>query len=163
MLERSGRRIISAVNDDDKSVIVSDESITTFSPYSNKPIQMQELFYTEDFPQTLCTRHVEEPYQLALKKGAMRFLKIRMPTRKEIISHLEKQGQPIPENFVEWEMHQTQTADYIYVLSGQIACIVNGQSIELREGDFLAQIGAKHAWINDSNSPCYLLCFMVGL
>jgi mannose-6-phosphate isomerase-like protein (cupin superfamily) len=106
---------------------------------------------------------LEKPYDIQLPAGAMRFLKIRMPIITEMASDLKAAGQDIPKDWTRYNLHSTDLVDYIYVLSGKITCIVGGQQIQLNEGDFLAQVGPEHTWVNEHNEPCYVLCAMVGI
>lgn len=159
-----GRRLVTGINTEKQSVVLSDEKVTAFTPYPIFPcFQIQELFYTEDNPQSLETRNVIKPYEIDLPKGAMRFMKIRMPTKKEMIAELRSAGEPLPDDWTTFNLHSTDSVDYAYVISGQITCVVGKQLVELKQGDFLAQIGPEHTWINDNSEPCYLLCIMVGI
>lgn len=135
-----------------------------FVPYELFPcFKVQELFYTEDSPQSLMTRHLQKKYDIDLLPGAMRFLKLRMPTKKEMTDELIQAGQAVPDDWTKFNLHRTDTIDYMYVLSGKITSITGNDSIELQEGDFLSQVGTEHTWINDNDEPCILLCFIIGL
>ena len=41
--------------------------------------------------------------------------------------------------------------------------MVGSELIDLKQGDFLAQIGPEHTWINDHNEACYLFFVMIGI
>jgi mannose-6-phosphate isomerase-like protein (cupin superfamily) len=157
------RRVLSGLDKNQKSILLADEKIASFIPYSIFPsFQLQELFYTEDKPQSLNTCHMQKPYDLQLPEGAIRFLKIHMPIKAEMSADLEKEEQPLPSDWTKFNLHQTDSIDYIYILSGSVTCIVGIQSTELHAGDFLVQIGPEHTWINSHNEPCHCLCVMVG-
>ena len=161
---KSIRRLVTGVNPQKQSVVLSDEKVSAFIPYEQYPcLQIQDLFYTEDNPQTLQTRHLSKPYDIDLPKGAMRFMTFRMPTKKEMIADLKKVGETIPEDWTKFNVHSTDSIDYVYVTSGKITCVVVEQLIELQAGDFLAQIGPEHTWVNDHDEPCYFFCVMVGI
>jgi len=65
----------------DKSGIISDESIAWFIPYAKYPsFQLQELFYSEDCPLSVTTRHLKKEYDIDLPEKAIRFLKVRQQT-----------------------------------------------------------------------------------
>jgi len=158
------RRVSTGFNTQGQSSILADEQAEMFAPYPlYSCFQLQNLFYTEENPQSLKTRHNDQPYDIVLPKGAMRFLKCRMPTKREMIVDLQKAGQPIPEDWKKFNYHNTDSVDYGYVLSGKITCIIGDEELELQEGDFLAQIGPEHTWINDHDEPCYMLWVMVGI
>lgn len=157
------RRITTGYSKAKKSTILADEYISTLIPYDQSPsFQLQNLFYTEDNPQSLQTKHLATPYDINLPEGAMRFLKVRMPTKKEMIKDLQAAGQPIPDDWRKFNLHSTNSVDYIYILSGEITCIVGEEEFDMKVGDFLVQIGPEHTWLNDHDEPCYLLCVMLG-
>lgn len=145
------------------SKIVADEMVDNLTPYVLFPsFHIQNLFYTENVPQSMQTRHLDTAYNINLPQGALRFLKIRMPTKAEKIADFQKTGQAIPEDWAKFNLHRSDSADYIYILSGAITCIVGEQQLHLKAGDFLAQIGPEHTWINDHDEPCEMLCVMIG-
>jgi len=164
MLNETTRRVTTGFNEKKQSAILADEQVQTFTPYDTLPsFHLQELFYTEDVHQALTTRHLQKPYDINLPKGAFRFLKVRMPTKSEMIDDLKKAGQPIPTDWTTHNLHSTDSIDYVYILSGKITCIVDGKQLHFSAGDFLVQVGPEHTWINDHDEPCYALCIMIGL
>ena len=59
--------------------------------------------------------------------------------------------------------HRTQTIDYIYVLSGEVNCLLDTQEVKVKTGDALLLRNTVHAWRNDGDIPCRILCTMVGV
>lgn len=60
-------------------------------------------------------------------------------------------------------MHQTDTIDFVYVISGR--CLVEldgGASIDLNTGDLLVQNGTRHAWRVPYDEPCTVLSISIG-
>lgn len=160
---KSTHRIISGV-DNNQSKIISEDEVKPFSPYDIFPcFQIENLFYTEDKSPSLNTRHLNKPYDINLPEGAFRFMRLRMPTKKEMEADLIKAGQPLPTDWKTFNLHNTDSIDYIFVLSGEIDYVVDGKITRLKTGDFLAQIGPEHTWINDSDIPCIILCVMIGI
>ena len=53
-------------------------------------------------------------------------------------------------------MHRTRTLDYVIVLEGEIALLLDDSELLLRSGDVVIQQGTNHAWINRSNAVCRL-------
>ena len=112
------RRVISGVDQNKVSKIIEDKKIKSFVPYEEFPcFQIQELFYTEDNPLSLLTRHLKKSYDIDLPKGAMRFMKIRMPTKTEMIKELELARRPIPDDWTKFNLHNTASVDYILLTS----------------------------------------------
>ena len=58
-------------------------------------------------------------------------------------------------------MHQTDTLDYIIIISGEIYLIVDEEETLLQAGDIVIQRGTNHAWSNRSNSPCIQLTVLL--
>ena len=156
------RRVTTGIDAHGTSKVIADEQVPTQVPYPVwQSFQLQDLFYTQN-QQSTATRHVDKPYQLALAQGAMRITKIRMPTKAEMTAELQKANLPVPQDWAAFNLHKTASVDYIYVLSGSITGVVANQQFKLNTGDFLAQVGPEHTWINDSDEPCYVLCIMIG-
>jgi len=59
-------------------------------------------------------------------------------------------------------MHQTNTVDYIIVISGEIYAVLESGEALLREGDVLVQRGTNHAWSNRSNKICKIVAILNG-
>lgn len=58
--------------------------------------------------------------------------------------------------------HATDSIDYVYVLSGEIRCLLEDGEVRLRRGDVLVQRATRHAWSNPGPEPCVLLSTMVS-
>jgi mannose-6-phosphate isomerase-like protein (cupin superfamily) len=158
------RRLVIGISEDKISQLIDEDKVKAFAPYSVfQSFQIQNLFYTENNPQTLATRHLDAPYDINLPEGSMRFMKVRMPTKTEMITELKQAGEAIPDDWTKFNLHNTDSVDYIYILSGAITCVVGKQVINLKKGDFIVQVGPEHTWINEHDEPCYILCVMVGI
>lgn len=157
-----GKRFVTGI-DGNESKLLSESDIGVFAPYEALPcFQIHELFYTEDNPQSLATRHLAKAYQIDLPPGAMRAMVVRMPTVKEMERDLKASGQAVPEDWSKQNIHNTDSVDYVFVLSGAISCVTGDDTFELKQGDFLAQVGPLHTWVNTHDEPCYIMCIMVG-
>jgi mannose-6-phosphate isomerase-like protein (cupin superfamily) len=157
------KRYVSGI-DDGETKILEQEEVGVLTPYPQYScLQLCNLFYTEDFPQSVQTTHNNSEYDINLPQGAMRILTMRLPTKKEIIADLEKAGQETPSDWTKFNYHRTDSLDYIYILSGAITYVAGDETVELKQGDFLAQLAAEHTWINDHDEPCIALCVMQGI
>jgi len=58
-------------------------------------------------------------------------------------------------------MHQTDTLDYIIILSGELFLIVDECETLLKAGDIVVQRGTNHAWSNRSGKPCIQLAILL--
>jgi len=158
------KRYTTGIDDQGVSRILAKDEVASFSPYELFPsFQIEELFYTQENPQSLNTRHFDKPYDIELPEGAIRLLKVRMPTKDEMTAELKQAGQAVPQDWTKFNLHNTDSVDYVYVLSGKITCVVGEEKLDLSAGDTLVQVGPEHTWVNDNDEPCYILCVMVGI
>lgn len=72
-------------------------------------------------------------------------------------------NQALPHNpNKEFAMHQTDTIDFITIISGEIYLTLDdGSETLLKAGDTLIQRGTNHAWINRGSVPCVFSAVMV--
>jgi quercetin dioxygenase-like cupin family protein len=60
-------------------------------------------------------------------------------------------------------MHRTPTVDYIMLLSGKAALLVDeGEPVELRPFDAVIQRGTNHMWVNTGTEDAVFMGAMVG-
>ena len=60
-------------------------------------------------------------------------------------------------------MHQTDSVDYVVVLSGRVSLVLDGgDEVELSVGDTVVQGGGQHAWHNRTSDPCVMAVIVVG-
>ena len=58
-------------------------------------------------------------------------------------------------------MHQTDTTDYIVLLSGEVTLVLDKEERNLKPFDVVVQRGTNHAWINTGNDEALLLAVLV--
>ncbi len=60
-------------------------------------------------------------------------------------------------------MHATDTVDVVVVLSGELDVEIDNESaVHLNAGDWLVQLGGRHAWRNPTNTAASIAVFMAG-
>lgn len=59
-------------------------------------------------------------------------------------------------------MHQTDSVDIIYIVSGECVVVLEEAETVLRAGDTFIQRGTKHAWRVTGSEPCVHSTLMVG-
>jgi len=60
-------------------------------------------------------------------------------------------------------MHETDSVDYILVLSGSTELTLeDGSAYLIEKGDCLVQLGGLHSWHNRGSEPCVLLVVQLG-
>ncbi len=80
------------------------------------------------------------------------------------IAELPPDG-PIPPGVKpeEWGMHDSETIDFVVILSGEICHrLVSGAEVTLKAGDTLVQRATRHAWRNRSGKPCVMAVVKVA-
>lgn len=58
-------------------------------------------------------------------------------------------------------MHQTNTLDYIIILSGGVYLVMEEEETLIRAGDIVIQRGTNHAWSNRTDKPCIQLAILL--
>ncbi len=59
-------------------------------------------------------------------------------------------------------MHDTETLDYVVILSGEITLTTGGREFLLRPGDVVVQRGAPHDWTNHSPESCFAAVVLIS-
>ncbi len=58
-------------------------------------------------------------------------------------------------------MHQTETIDYVIVLSGNVTLLLDEDERDLGPFDVVVQRGTNHAWINRGKEPTLLCAVLI--
>jgi mannose-6-phosphate isomerase-like protein (cupin superfamily) len=59
-------------------------------------------------------------------------------------------------------LHQTDTVDVITVLSGELYAVLESGEAHLLPGDSFVQRGTKHSWSNRGDVPCRIVTVQMG-
>jgi mannose-6-phosphate isomerase-like protein (cupin superfamily) len=92
----------------------------------------------------------------------------QMPADLDIAKAMAEMEEKLPGAAARMEpdnpgMHQTDTIDYVVVLSGDIWLeLDDGSERLLHAGDLVIQNGTRHAWRNKSSAWCTLAAALVG-
>lgn len=147
------RRIVTAIKDG-KSIIESDAIVSNVSEHFPGLI-ISDIWSTDSMPVKLDEEKVikNTAFPNTPKNGSY-FRCVQIPPDKELGIEAPE-GQPHP------LMHQTDTLDYIVILSGEIWLIVDQGETLLQAGDIVVQRGTNHAWSNRSDLPCIQLAILL--
>lgn len=63
----------------------------------------------------------------------------------------------------QYPMHQSDTIDYIFVISGQMELVLENGSTVVGPGECVIQRGTMHSWRVVGDEPCTFCCAMVGI
>lgn len=147
------RRVVTGIKNG-QSVIVEDQIAQNVVDHFHG-LYISDLWNTTQMPASL-EDEVEIPntgIPQTPKNGTyLRYVCI--PPDKELGIE-EEIGHPHP------LMHQTQTLDYVVILSGEIYLVMEEGETLLQAGDVVIQRGTNHAWSNRSNENCIQLAVLI--
>jgi hypothetical protein len=165
------RRVVTGVNDEGNSVIVSDAETPTWVRRPTGTVVM-DVWRADSLP-----AHVDdEPSQdgelvLAPAVGGVCVRIAVFPPDKDVDAESAAayeaamhqlygdQGDAAPGGVP--GMHRTETIDVVAVVDGEIWLVLEEGDTLLRAGDTHVQRGTRHAWKNRSDRPCTLASTML--
>lgn len=147
------RRIVTGLRNG-KSIIEMDAIVSNISEHFPGLI-ISDIWSTDSMPAKLDKENTIENTAFPntpVNGSYFRYVQIPPDAALGIVA---KEGQPHP------LMHQTDTLDYIVILSGEIYLIVDEGETLLSAGDIVVQRGTNHAWSNRSDLPCIQLAILL--
>ena len=147
------RRIVTGIKNG-KSIIKEDAVVTNV--YEHFPgLVISDIWVTDSMPARLDSEKIIEntAFPNTPANGSY-FRYVQIPPDKDL-GITAPAGQPHP------LMHQTDTLDYIVILSGQIYLILEEGETLLQAGDIVIQRATNHAWSNRSHGPCIQLAILL--
>lgn len=142
------RRVVTGVNAEGKSRIISDGFVPKNATYAD-PGQFE-----------MNTLWVENQVPVAFDKQA--------ETLDGYAFQLEPSYGGFKAYFITFEpgykpfFHKTNTIDFIFILSGKLELLVEGGSTILSPGDSIVQRGTHHAWRVIGEEPCRVAAVLVS-
>lgn len=132
------RRIVTAVTDDDRSVITDrGPSPNVITPAPGRTLAEQWMCTRIDTDLLTAPDGTTAGFVPVPPPGGVLFRLVSFP--------------PDPHG----QMHRTDTIDFVTVVSGQLVLVLEGgEEVTLGQGDTVIQRGATHAWRNDTDQPC---------
>ena len=168
-MPRDTRRVITGHDDDGKSVVIIDETMTAdlghvLTPEGQPNVRLSDVWISRAVPDNNAGNDdtVEEKVTLEPPAGGAVFRTLEIPPDAErnfdaMQRYFEQmdasdrlEGQQHP------GMHQTDTVDFLIIISGEVWMILDEEEILLKAGDTCVQRGTLHAWSNRSDKPCLL-------
>lgn len=147
------RRIVTGLRNG-KSIIEKDAIVSNVSEHFPGLI-ISDIWSTDTMPVKLEEeKAIENTAFPNTPKNGSYFRYVQIPPDKDLGIEAPE-GQPHP------LMHQTDTLDYIVILSGEIWLIVDEGETLLQAGDIVVQKGTNHAWSNRSDLPCIQLAILL--
>lgn len=147
------RRVITGIKDG-KSTIVEDKTVSNAVEHL-KGLFISDIWNTQEMPAHLDNETIipNTAFPQTPKNGTY-FRYVSIPPDADLgITVVPNQPHPL--------MHQTDTLDYIIILSGELYLILEDGETLLQPGDIVVQRGTNHAWSNRSDQPCIQLAILI--
>ena len=137
------RRIVTAEDEDGRSVIASDQLVTSAPGVITKEVGNALIWATAEMPVDL---GAGEPTAQELE-----------PASDGTIFRILELPPGIPPY-----MHRTSTLDYVIVLEGEVDMLLDdGAEVHMSTGDVMVQRGTYHGWTNRGDTPCRIAFILV--
>jgi quercetin dioxygenase-like cupin family protein len=147
------RRVVTGIKNG-KSVIIEDQQAENVVEHLPGLI-ISDIWNTQKMPAALdLEAKIPNTGFPQTPKNGTYFRYVVIPPDKDLGAEF-KTGEPHP------MMHQTQTLDYIIILSGELYLIMEEGETLLKPGDIVIQRGTNHAWSNRSDEPCIQLAVLI--
>lgn len=168
------RRVVTGVDENGKSIFVSDEELAGFTPPILGGARLFRLFGDDAPIPTVPTDGSEDPERRYFPPpGGYRYTvfsyppaaTMRVPADLEAAIGESARMAPGLEDVVSRSdgFHYTASVDLEYVIEGEFTLYLDdGVSKVLRAGDALIQCGAKHSWVNESDAQATMLLTFIG-
>lgn len=142
------RRVVTGVNAAGKSSIISDGFVPKNATYSDpKQFEMNTLWVEYQVPVAFDKQpDTLDGYAFKFDPSFGGF--------KVYFITFEPSYKPF--------FHQTNTIDFLFIISGKIELLVEGGSTILSSGDSVIQRGTQHAWRVIGEEPCRVAAIMVS-
>lgn len=168
------RRVISGIDQNGKSIFVSDEEVQGIAPPILGGAVLIDLFGEDDIPTVPNDGYHDEGrrYFPAGPQG-YRYTLFSYPPQGEMvvpddleaaIAESAKLAPGLEDAVSEPDgWHYTPTVDLEYVIEGEFTLTLDdGVSKVLRAGDCMVQCGAKHSWVNNGPGQATMLLVFIG-
>ena len=167
-MARQFRRIVTGHNFQGKACVIFDgiaESVRI--PIDEPKVAMTDFWYSDEMPVSNAGNAdvTKRPIILQPRPNGSTLRIIELPPDSErtycnligIGSHgdIREMGKRHP------GFHKTNTMDYIFVIEGEVTCLLDETDVHLKSGDVLIQRGTSHAWSNRGDKPCLLLAVLL--
>lgn len=170
---KSIRRVITGIDENGKSVFVSDEEILGVQPPILGGATIIDLFGEDGTPTVPTTGHQAESRRYFPGIPGYRFSIFSYPPASQMVvpddlrSAIAESARLTPglEDAVSspdgW--HYTPTIDLEYVMEGEFTLYLDdGVKNVFRKGDAIIHCGEKHSWVNESDSVATMLVTFIG-
>ncbi len=146
------RRVVTGHDEAGRSVVLIDGPCFFHGDISGRGWNVQDIWESESVPVRLDPTEpdpTEGPVHFGIPENGIRVRVTDIPPTA-----------PGAEPF----MHRTNSIDYLHVLEGEIAMLLDDDEHEvvLRKGDTIVQRATNHAWVNRTQEHCRVLVIMIA-
>jgi mannose-6-phosphate isomerase-like protein (cupin superfamily) len=169
------RRVVTGHSPEGKAVFVSDEKVTAAPMGQDSAGGFNQLWGGDEAPTFPDDGTLPAQATFFPPVGGYRFVVVTMPPagpRRPPEGDPEANRSAMERRFpglaahMEQDnpgMHTTDTIDFEYVLSGEIALeLDDGAEVVLHPGDTVVQNGTRHRWHNRTSEPAVYVAFLLG-
>ena len=167
-MPRQFRRVVTGHNSEGKSCVLFDGvSENVRIPTDEPKMATTDFWYSDECPASNAGNLdvANRPIILQPPKNGSLFRIVELPPDSERtfsnLKAVDADGDALEKGKRHPAFHKTRTLDYIFVLEGEIYCMLDEGEVFLREGDVLIQRGTSHAWSNRSKNRVLLLATML--
>ena len=164
-LSENIRRVVTAVDDNGKAIVLFDGDDPHRAERANGSIVSHLVWVTDETPADISAAADRGAVTIGIPppvSGSVFRIVDFAPTPPEIEKlppdtlHNEiggdapRKGRP-PRHPL---MHRTRTVDYAIIMEGEIDMLLDEGEIHLKAGDVVVQQATNHAWVNRGTQPC---------
>jgi mannose-6-phosphate isomerase-like protein (cupin superfamily) len=166
--ERTVRRIVTGVNDQGRSIIVSDGPALNITRLSGAALGAHVLWATGE-----AAAEGEEPappgHSFGFHSNGGSILRVvdfppdeeyEIDTLTKFLDENDVRDKAKPRHF--W-FHKTESLDYAIVLEGEIHALLDDDETVMKAGDILIQRATNHSWSNRSDKTCRMAFVLLSL
>ena len=164
-LNAQARRVISGLDPDGKSTIVTDENTAT--RIASAPRTVCDLWRLDSLPAHIGDNDtLTGEVEIYPPKSGLVVRVTTFPPDSELdpaTAYRELPYSDIDDNDSGIAgLHVTDTVDVVTVLSGELYAVLESAETLLRPGDTFIQRGTRHAWSNRSDKPAIVVAVMMA-
>jgi mannose-6-phosphate isomerase-like protein (cupin superfamily) len=169
-LNAEARRVVSGLDRDGRSAIVSDENTTT--RLAAEAFTVCDIWQVTGLPTkvaadtTLTSDVVLDPPLAGFTYRVTTFPPDSewdpAASYQDSLAAMGGAGAHVADDGGIPGLHQTDTVDIITVLSGELHAVLETGEAHLRPGDSFVQRGTKHTWSNRGDVPCTIVAVQMG-
>ncbi len=168
-LETSARRVVAGIDEDGKSMVVSDQP--TPARLATDAFVINQIWRMDSLPPRILADDASGE-QVSICPPAAGFIYLVTtfpPDSSWDLAHgyeaaLAASGdrEASVSSSTIAGLHETDTVDIITVISGEMYAVLEHGEVLLKKGDSFVQRGTKHAWSNRTNEPCTIVAVMAA-